>query len=214
MAIDIVIADDHIIFREGLRLIIQQSEHYGLRFRGEACTGKELIDLVKKTKPDIALTDIRMPSMNGIEATSIINKKYPKTKCIGISMFDEEIMVTDMLKAGAMGYILKDTSREELTTAIITVYQGNHYLHSKVANNLSEKIFRGKNVHNGKVKLSEREIQVIKLICEGLTNREMAAELNLQVRTIESYREHILNKLDVRNTAQIVMYAVRNDLVK
>lgn len=214
MAIDVVIADDHTIFREGLRIIIQQSAHYGLRFNGEAGTGSDLVELVKNTNPDIAITDIRMPNMNGVEATGIISKLYPKTKCIGLSLYDEEKLVSEMLQAGAMGYLLKDTSREELITAIRNVYEGNHYLHTKILNNFSDKILRGKRIHYGKTKLTEREIQVIKLICQEYSNREIATNLNLQIRTIESYREHILKKLDVKNTAGIVMYAVRNELVK
>jgi len=212
--IRIVTADDHEIYRDGLQLL--SSTLKGIRLIGMAENGQELITLVKDLKPDVVLTDIKMPVMDGIEATRYIVSHFPEIGVIGLTMFEEEQQIIDMLEAGAMGYLVKNASKEEVQEAIMRVYSHQHYYCSQTTTKITRMIAKSRfNPYKptARVTFSGKELEVIKLICNGLTNKEIAQEINLSYRTVEGYRIRIQEKMNVHNTASIIIYAIKNQLV-
>ena len=208
--IRIVIADDHEIFRDGLRVLVKKFPDVNLV--GEAEDGEELINITKQLKPDIVLTDIKMPVMDGIAATRYIISNYNNVNVIALSMFDEDNLIIDMLEAGAKGYLLKNAHKDEIIDAIKTVNDGKTYYCKTTSTKLLQLIARSKfNPYkkHPKPQFTERELSVIQLICDQLSNKEIAERLCLSIRTIEGYREKIQEKMDVHNTAGIVVYAIK-----
>ncbi len=211
--IRVVIADDHEIFRDGLRMVLQAREH--IKLEGEAADGRELVALVNQLKPDIVMTDIRMPVLDGIEATRQIIRRQPDTGIIAFSMFDEEHSIIDMLESGAKGYLLKNADKHEIYDAILSVYEGQSYYckHTsfKMARLISQSRF---NPHHRRERpeFSDREREIIDMICLGMTNREIGNRLFLSARTVEGYRQKIQEKMNARNTVGIVIYAIRHNL--
>jgi DNA-binding NarL/FixJ family response regulator len=211
----ILIADDHSIFRDGFKLLLKKlkSQHYFLA--GEAGNGKELVDAVTRIQPHVVITDIQMPVMDGIEATRLIKAKHPHIEVIALTMFNEEHLVVDMLEAGASGYLLKNTSRDELQKALEIVTHGGVYFtpesSAHLANTIRQKSAPVK--RNQNVKFSEREKEIIELVCKGLTNKEIAHTLNLSTRTIESHRENIYIKTDARSAVEMVIYAIKHGVI-
>ncbi|MFL5741142.1 MAG: LuxR C-terminal-related transcriptional regulator, partial [Flavisolibacter sp.] len=158
---------------------------------------------------------IMMPKMDGIEATQILSKKFPEIKIIGLSMHDDENIVLQMLEAGAQGYLIKNAHKDELIKAIKVVNTGGHYFDNHITKKLAKMIasFRfGSSPGKHNVSFSEREKKIIELICEGYSGKEIAQKLQLSARTIENYRDSIIQKMDVRNTAGLIIYAIRNKL--
>jgi DNA-binding NarL/FixJ family response regulator len=209
----IVIADDHEIFRNGFKLLMKNQAK--LELVGEAGDGRELLYVAAKEQPDIVIMDIQMPVMDGIEACKHIRKSYPHMQVIALSMFNDDNLIVDMLEAGAKGYLLKNTNREELLTAVTIVHEGGTYYCTATSNKLARLIADSK-FNPGRshtvVKISEREKQIIQLICEQYSNKEIASQLGLSIRTVESHRENIQEKLDVKNSVGIVIYAIRHKL--
>jgi DNA-binding NarL/FixJ family response regulator len=210
LPISVVIADDHEIFRDGFRAMLKKYPE--TKLIGEAENGKELIEIAGKLKPQVIFTDIKMPVMDGIEATKFLVKNNPEVNIIALSMFDEDTLIMEMLEAGAKGYLLKNAQKDEIIEAIRHVSNGSNYY----CKDTSEKLIRliSKSTFNPykknpKQQFSERETQIIKLICEQYANKEIAAMLNLSVRTIEGHREKIQEKMDVLNTAGIVVHAIK-----
>ena len=211
--IEIVIADDHEIFRKGFKLLFKNLKEVVIV--GEADNGKSLIESVDLHKPDIVITDIQMPEMNGVDACRAIRKKYPDMQVIALTSFNDDHFIVDMLEAGASGYLLKNTNKKELQEAIEAVYSGDVYYSVATSNKLARLIAESKanpGKYLGTVKFSEREISIIRLICQELTNKEIASRLNLSMRTVESHREKIQQKTGARNTAGIVVYAMKHGL--
>ena len=213
--IRVLIADDHEVYREGLRLILQKNPDIDLI--GEASNGNELLHLTEVLEPDVILTDIIMPSMDGIEATRMILKKIPAARIIALSMFNQEYLVLEMLRAGAMGYLLKNAQKHEIVEAIQTVHRNRTYYCGDTALKMSRLISRSQlkefEITSSSL-LSQREIQIIKLICQDLSNKEIADKLSLSSRTVEGHRLRILEKIEARSAAGIVIYAVRNGIYK
>jgi len=212
--IKIIIADDHEIFLSGLKLLIAELQE--LQLVGEAANGRELIQLVNDKNPDVIITDIKMPVMDGIEATRQIKQMHPGIGIIALSMFNEDDLVIDMLEAGARGYVLKNTNKKELSTAIKSVREGSFYYCTATSEKLMQMIADSKfNPFKDKIKpkFSTREREVIKLICQEYSNKEMAAALNLSIRTIESYKENIQQKIGAKNAIGIAVYALKHNLV-
>lgn len=210
MPIRIVIADDHEIFRDGLKLMLGATDN--IHLADEAANGKELIRIVKKVKPNVVITDIKMPDMDGVEATKHIKANYPQTEVIALSMFDDEQLILEMLEAGAIGYLLKNSDKSEVIDAINNAYMHQPYYCKFTSGKLAKLIAFSK--HNSEKKLkeaefSEREIEIIKLICEEYTNRQIGEKLFLSTRTVEGYRMKILEKMDVKNIVGIVIEAIR-----
>jgi DNA-binding NarL/FixJ family response regulator len=210
----IVIADDHPIFIDGFKTLLKKLHGNGIEYAGEASNGKELIEQVRKQQPDIVFTDIQMPEMNGIEATRIIKNKYPDTKVIAFSGFDETTLILDMIDAGASGYLLKNTSKGELLQSIQAVQNGRMYYCPGASEKLAQHVKQKNNSTNQKIDLTASEKQIVVLICKGVTNKEIATHLKLSKRTVENYRQIIMDKLEVNNTIELVMYAIKHGVYK
>ena len=213
--ISVVVADDHEIFRQGFKTMIDRYDE--LEVVGEAENGKELVQLVASLQPDLAFVDIKMPLMDGIDATREIASLSTGTRVIALSMFSDDVYVIDMLQAGASGYVLKNAHYDELVKASRVVMSGGYYF----CNDASEKIQSFLKIHalNSLTKvqdpvLTDREIQIIQLICEQLTTKEIAANLGLSQRTVDTYRDVIQKKTNSKNMAGVVLYAVKYGLYK
>lgn len=213
MPIKVMIADDHAIFRDGFRLLLKDQRDALLV--GEAANGRELIQRVEELHPNIVITDIKMPDTDGIELCRQLRDHYPSVDVIALSMFSDDHLIADMLEAGAKGYLLKNTNRTELLQAIHTVYDGGTYYSPATGEKLARLIGKNKFQLPKKqlnVKFSAREKEILQLICEQYTTREIAGALNLSIRTIESYRLSLHEKTGSRNSIGVVIYAIRNGL--
>lgn len=210
--IKVVIADDHEIFRDGFKLLLHNID--GIVILGEASNGEELLSLVERVLPDIVITDIKMPVMDGIEATERLIKKFPSLKIIALSMFSDEDVVLKMIEAGAKGYLLKNVSKDEIVNAIKAVYNNKTYIDPQISDILLNiiKLRRTSEEINTSKKFTDRELEIIKYSCEGYSIKEIAVELGLASRTIERYREAILDKMEVKNIAGLVLYAIKNGI--
>jgi two-component system, NarL family, response regulator NreC len=213
--IRLVVADDHEIFLDGLCLMLGKSQDIDLV--GYASNGRELVDLVTELKPDVVLTDIKMPGMDGVEATQKITSQQPGIRVVALSMFDEEHLVVDMLEAGAKGYLLKNAGKDEILDAIHAVYNWDTYYCRQTTNKLAGMIAKSR-FGSGKKKelpvFAEKELEIIRYICMQLTAQEIADRVFLSRRTVEGYRLKILEKMDVKNSAGVVVYALKHGLVK
>ncbi len=205
--IKIIIADDHYIIRDGLKAMLEKNDF--CKIVGEAANGEELLELLKTTPCDVVCTDISMPVMDGVEATKQILKHFPKTKVMCLSMHEEAGFIKKMMEAGAVGYVFKDASKEELQTAIKAVHGGKKYFNQKLFDILLNMESGGKEVNI----LSAREKEILKLISEEYTNPEIAEKLFLSVRTVDTHRQNLIQKLDVKNTAGLVKYAIKSGLI-
>ena len=205
----IFLADDHNLFREGLKLLLSNNELISDIYEAE--NGKELLKNILKVKPDIILMDIEMPVMNGIEATKECLKIFPETKVIALSMYGNENFYSEMIDAGAKGFLLKNSKFEDVLKAIIDVNDNKNYFSPEILeaiiNNLHKKKYRKKNTE-----LTEREIEVLYNICKGFSNQEIADLLYISKRTVDKHRENILLKTLSKNTAELVIYAIKNKI--
>ena len=208
----IVLADDHNIMRKGLSSLIEKQPQ--MKVVGEAEDGRTTIHLAQNLKPDIVIMDISMPDLNGIEATSQIVDTCPGTKVIGLSIHADRRFVSQMLKAGAMGYLLKDCAFEELKLAIHAVTHGNMYLSPSVAGGIVKDYVKrlSKDDTSAFTVLSEREREVLQLLAEGKSMKQIASDLYLSVKTIETHRQNIMKKLNIYNIPELVKYAIREGL--
>lgn len=210
--IKVIIVDDHKIFLDGLRTVLEGAEQ--LNVIGEAESGDQLLELLKEAKPDILLLDINMPGKDGIELTKMLKISRPEIKILLLTMHNETGIIQKGLEAGIDGYVLKNTDRYELIGAIETIMEGESYYSEKVTKTIMEGLKpQGQGSYANAVKLTKREKDVLKLIAEEFTTSEMAEKLMISQHTIESHRKNLLSKLNVRNTAGLVRYAVKNGLV-
>lgn len=207
-SIKILLADDHTIVRQGLKLIISAQED--LEVVGEAGNGRQAVEMTEKLNPDMVLMDVAMPELNGIEATRRLIKANARVKVLVLSMHKEAVYVREILKAGARGYILKDAIDTELLNAIRSVAKGDGYISPAVSGALLND-FR-KDVTDPVELLSGREREVLQLIAEGKTNKEIATKLNLSVYTVDSHRGKIMEKLNLHSTGELVRFAIKNGL--
>lgn len=208
--IKVAIADDHELFRDGLRLMLGSEKT--IQLVGEASNGKTLLTLVKSQKPDVVITDIKMPEMDGVEAAKQICRELPLTAVIALSMFDDEEMILEMLDAGALGYLLKNADKTEVIEAIHTVSGHKPYYCKSTSGKLAKLIAYSKhNMQKQKkqAEFTEREKEIIKLICQEYTNKQIGEQLFLSSRTVEGYRMKILEKMDAKNIVGIVIEAIR-----
>jgi two-component system, NarL family, response regulator NreC len=209
--IRILLADDHHLFRNGLRRILEGQS--GFDIVAEASTGLEAIDLAKVHRPDVAVVDIAMKELNGIEATAQIIRQSPDTGVLILSMYSDERYVMRAVKAGARGYLLKDTLEEGLIEAIQSVHAGQAYFSPSVAKLLQEAHGRDEQFEDRYDLLTDRERQLYHLLAEGRSNKEIAARLALSLHTVETHRTRIMDKLGVHSIAELVLSAVRRGLV-
>lgn len=213
--IRLILADDHEIFRDGFRAMLKKQKE--IELLGEAENGRELVDIAGQLLPDVIITDIKMPVMDGVEATRILAEKYPQIHVIALTMFDDDDLIIDMLEAGAKGYLIKNAHKSEIIEAIRTVYNEQPYYCNHTTHKLAQLIAKSKfNPFKKKVRpeFTVKELEVIKLICSGMSNKEIASHLNLSVRTIEGHRESIYEKINTKNTAGIVVYAIKHGIYK
>jgi two-component system, NarL family, response regulator NreC len=211
----ILLADDHKVLRSGLRRILE--EHPDLQVIGEAADGREAVDLADQLDPDIVVMDIGMPKLNGIEATRQILTRHPRVNVLILSMYSDESYLVQVLRAGARGYLLKDSAEEELIDAVRTVNSGVPFFSPKIAKLLvgdSMQRLRNEAASDTYELLTPREREVLQLIAEGKSNKEVAASLFVSPTTVETHRARIMDKLDLHSTADIVLYAARKGIIQ
>ena len=206
----IIVADDHKILREGLRTMLEKT--HGFDVVAEAENGFQTVQAAKKHKPEIIIMDITMPDMNGIEATRQILKDLPSTKIIGLSMHSDKKFVTEMIEAGASGYLLKDCAFEELTRAVQTVLSNRLYVSPDIAGEIIKSNIQSVLDGVRPLILTSKEREVLQLIAEGRSTKEIAGLLNVSVKTIETHRVNIMEKLKVYSVAELTKFAIREGL--
>ena len=206
--INVVLADDHQLFRDGLKAMLQSWGR--INIVGEASHGSVLLTVLASQTPDIVLLDISMPQGSGIDLLPTIKERFPNVKCIMLTMHEDVQYVLRSLKQGADGYLLKDADEEELKTAIQEVYEGKKYFKNKISDlivaNLSGE-------QSPETLLSEREIQIVRLVAEGKITKEIAEQLYVSVRTVETHRSRIMRKMGVANTAEMIRMAYKKKLI-
>jgi len=212
--VKLLVADDHKIFRQGIKKLLE--EEPDLQVVGEAADGREAIKKATELKPDVILMDIAMANLNGLQATKQIKKILPDTKVIMVTMHKNEEYVLQSFQAGASGYILKEGAVEELVSAIRTIHQDKSFLSPAISKTLIDAYLR--KMETGKTEtpfdlLTDREREVLQLIAEGYTNREVAKSLFISVKTVEAHRAHIMQKLNIHEIAKLVKYAIQKGLV-
>lgn len=210
----VLLVDDHKLFREGLAFVISQID--GFEVVGQASDGYAFLEMIDKIDSDIVVMDILMPGLDGVTATSRALAKKPDLKIIALTMFSDEEYYYKMIHAGVSGYILKESGKEELATALIKVAAGESYfshklLHSIILNMNNSKSSKG-SVSKSEVKLTPRESEILKLLCQGKSNTEISGLLSLSLRTVEGHKSNLINKTGVKNSISLVMFALKNHL--
>jgi two-component system, NarL family, response regulator DegU len=212
--IRIAIADDHALFRRGMVSLLKSIPDFEVVY--EASNGRELVDSIPSLMPDVVFMDLKMPVMDGIKATELIRNTWPSVNVIVISMHDEDQFVTHLMELGANGYILKDADPDEVELAIRTVLKEGYY-YGPFLNRVMHRRFLDKSRKkeaslSNKIHFTERELEIIHFVCEGLTTAQIAEKVFLSHRTVDGHRTSIMDKLGVKNTAGVVVYAVKNQL--
>ncbi|MCF7954630.1 MAG: response regulator transcription factor [Phycisphaerae bacterium] len=212
MAINVVLADDHVIMRQGLRVLLDKQP--GMKVVGEAKDGAMAIKLVEEFSPDVVVMDVNMPDVDGITATERISQVAPEARVVALSMSTNKKLVTEMLKAGACGYVLKEYAITELVTAIEAIMAGETYLCAKTTSQLVEDFVHGalddEDVSDSR--LTKRQEDILSRLVEGQASKQIAYEMSLSVKTVDALRRKIMKKLGKDNLAQLVKYAVREGL--
>jgi len=208
------IADDHKIFRQGLRYAL--SDDHKIKLVGEAENGLAVLELVQKHSIDVILLDIQMPQMDGLEVTRHLRANYPDIKILILTMFEDDQFIMRLLEAGANGYLIKSADPSEIKSAIHTVMDNDYYFNDLVSKTMLKSIIQKKKIalrFKNEIKLNEKEIEILKLICQEYTAAEIAEKIFLSQRTVEGIRSGLLEKIGVRNTVGLVLYAVKKDLI-
>jgi DNA-binding NarL/FixJ family response regulator len=214
MSVTILLVDDHRMMREGLRLVLDQEQE--LEVAGEAANGREAVELAGQLQPDIVVMDIGMPDLNGMEATRKIRQNSPHSRVIALSTYSDKRYVLGMLEAGASGYVLKSAAAEELVRAIQQVIQGQTYLSPGLMDTVLQQYLERMalaGAAGGRI-LGPREREVLQLIAEGKTSKEVAAHLYISVKTVDMHRQNIMNKLNLHSVAELTKYAIREGLTR
>jgi len=214
--IKVVLADDHIVVRQGLRALLAAEED--IEIVGEADNGRQAIQLVKKFQPDIALIDIAMPVLNGLEATRQITHGNPATKVLILSSYSDDEYVQQLTEAGAAGYLVKQTAATDLLKAIREAHRGNAFFSPSIAKRLRdqcrEAFVGGQPVKKRSDYLTTREAEVLQLIAEGRANKQIAAELCISIKTVEKHRQQVMNKLGIHDVAGLTRHAIAKGIIE
>ena len=219
--IKVLIVDDHALIRDGIKAMLKSEKD--IEIAGEAVDGVEAFEKYEALQPDIIVMDIMMPKNNGLEAAKNIKAAYPDAKILFISMEVKEEFISEAIKVGASGYIPKDANKEILQHAIKAVNQGEKYFHRQVSDLIFNRFYENSITGEGekkplkapiKGKISKRELEVLKLIASGYSNSNIAEQLFISVRTVDAHRNHIMQKLELSNTAQLVKYAIKNKIIE
>jgi len=210
--IKVLLADDHSIVRAGLRRIVEESGD--MVVVAEAADGREAIRRVEDSRPDVAVIDISMPGLDGLEVISRLNSRYPDLPVLVLTMHEEGQYVVRAVEVGAKGYVTKQSAPEQLVTAIRKVLEGSRYLTDEAAEALALRVARGGKGQSLLDSLSMREMQVLRRLALGNTNREIAEAYGISVKTVDTYRSRLLKKLDLRNNAELSRFAIQNHLIE
>ena len=212
-SISVLVAEDHTIVRQGLRSILEKE--FNIDVSGEAVDGKEVVEKVCQLNPDIVLMDINMPNLNGIDATRQIKKDFPEVRVIILSMHSSEEYIYQSFKAGASGYLIKQTADTELISAIQMVHRGDYFLNPSISRTLvqdylekTELVKSADSLQN----LTGREREILQLIAEGVSNRKIAENLYISIKTVESHKANLMEKLDIHSVAELTKYAIRKGI--
>jgi two-component system response regulator NreC len=214
MKLRILLADDHTVMRSGLRLLLERQPDFEVV--GEASDGREAVTLTDNENPDVVVMDIAMPNLNGIEATSQIVRRHPETSVVILSMHSDESYVMRALKAGARAYLLKDSAEEDLVKSIWAVSEGKSFFSPAISRVLAEDYVRHlerKGVEDSYELLTAREREILQLLAEGKSNKDVANLLNLSLYTVETHRSNILEKLNLHTIPEMILYAVRKGII-
>ena len=216
-SIKVILVDDHQLVRDGIRSLIKDAKNIDVI--EEASDGYELLEKLKTTKPDIIVLDVSMPRLSGIETTKKITQEFPDIKVLVLSMFTSEEYIFNAIKAGAKGYLPKNTSKKELLEAIYSINAGNEYFSDSISNIILKSYIKKTKTnddYSGKKQnvLSNRELEILTLFAEGNTNQEIAEKLFLSIRTVESHKNHIMQKLELKTTVDLVKFAIKNNIIQ
>ena len=207
--IRVLLVDDHPIVRDGIRALLSESEQ--MNIVGDAADGEESVRKVDELSPDIVVMDIGLPKMNGLEATRVILEEHPSTRIIVLTIYDNKEYALQALRSGARGYLIKNAPSEELIDAIETVHMGGLFFPEEVSQMVVQQLADQSETEE-RPELTRRESQVLALIAEGLSNRDIASRLSVSVRTVETHREHVMRKLDIHSVAGLTKYAINQGL--
>jgi DNA-binding NarL/FixJ family response regulator len=210
MSVKILLVDDHQVLREGLRSLLERQS--GMEVAGEAGDGRTALRLVRQLGPDIVIMDVNMDGMDGIDTTRVITREHPETKVIALSMYLRKTFVSEMFKSGAAGYLLKDTAFTDIVEAINMVMSGQKYVCPKVAGLLVDEYVQAGDDAATKAQLTDRELEVVRMLANGKTSKEIALITNTSVKTVDACRRRVMQKLDINSLADLVKYAIREGL--
>ena len=214
--ITVLLAEDHQIVREGFRALLKHEDD--IEVVGEAETGRQAVQLTRKLRPAVVVMDIAMPLLNGLEATRQIRKEFPNTRVLILSAHSDDAYVEQVALLGATGFLLKQTSSENLATAIREVQKGNSFFSRSVSKRLRDgsqkSLAQGGNFKKKKNRLSSREVEVLQLIAEGQPNKQVAAELGVSFKTVDKHRQHLMSKLNIHDVAGLTRYAIAEGIVE
>ena len=209
----ILLADDHDIIRRGLKELLET--HAGWQVVGEANTGRQAVELTGKLRPDIAILDLTMPELNGLEATRQIKKMLPKTEVLIFTMHENDNLIRDVLTAGAHGYVLKSDAAKHLINAVESLSQHKPFFSAKVSESVLDGYLKaGREEQTAIEPLTPREREIVQLLAEGKSNKEVADTLGISTKTIETHRATIMRKLELKSFAEMVRYAIRNNIIQ
>jgi DNA-binding NarL/FixJ family response regulator len=211
--IKIILIDDHRIVRNGIRMVLETA--IDIEIIGEFDSFAEYQEKIEYLKPDIILMDISMPGISGIEATKILKESHPDIKALILSMHNTEEFILQSLKAGAKGYLQKNTSKKELLSAIQKIYEGEEYFSEDISKIIVKSMIKSSN-SNTQSKLdalSSREMELLKLVAEGKSNKDIADALFISIRTVESHKNHIMSKLELKNTVELIKFAIKENII-
>jgi DNA-binding NarL/FixJ family response regulator len=214
--IQVILADDHQMFRDGIKSVL--SEEKDIEIIGEVSKGEDLLQLLTRCMPHIIVSDITMPDISGIEATRMITEKYKCVKVLILSMHTNEEFIMNAIKAGASGYLPKDAGRHELLKAIRTLNAGDEYFTNDVSQTIAKSFIKEskaqQKMENHQAAITQREQEIIKFVAEGLMNKEIAEKLCISIRTVDTHKNNILNKLNLKSTVELVKYAIKNGIIE
>ena len=211
--IKVLLADDHKIVRDGIKLMLESQ--VGIDVAAEADNGKQVLEILKTTPIDIAVMDINMPEMDGIAATKEVKSSYPNVKVLALTMSNDDLHIRQMIQAGASGYIMKSAGRSDLKDAIFTIMEGKHYFSDEATHSIMMDLVKGKGKPSSPdlVHITDRELEILELIIKEYTNQEIAEKLFISSRTVDAHRRNLLQKTGARNTAGLVKYAFKHNII-